>query len=177
MDKQAKGGHPPKWWTNVIKDIERAVNAGRRTFKEPGIVIGFSENDKAERYGVLVRMRNGDVGYYSGKEEVLPPMGSRLKGDLPSPESIIKEPAFESFVFEVIREKVKLIPRIWLRRIIKKMVEGKPITMEEDLKPFPEWVLLPGSRRKDKSLIDLLYRATRYEGLKGLERYNDKADI
>ena len=27
--------------------------------------------------------------------------------------------------------------------------------------------------RKDKTLIDLLYRATRYEGIKGLARYND----
>jgi len=169
-----KGGHPPKWWVKVIKDLEQATKVSQDTFKTPGIVIGFSENSDGEKQGILVRLKNGEVGYYSGKGD-LPPVGSKIKNDLPLPEVIVKEPKLISFVFEVIRGQIKLLPNLWLRKVLTKMLEGKPVTMVDDLKPFPDWVKLSVKMKKDKALIDVLYRVTRYEGLKGLERFNDKA--
>jgi hypothetical protein len=77
-------------------------------------------------------------------------------------------------VVEVIRQNVSLIPKLWLRGIILKILKGVPITPKQDLKPFPVWIALyPAEKKQDKELIDILYRVTQYEGIKGLARYND----
>jgi hypothetical protein len=172
---EKKPAHPPKWWAKAIKDLERAVAASTRSFQIPGTVLGYSEDNEGEKRGIIVRLDNGECGYFS-KERLsqIPMVGAIIKKGLPEPEVIVKEPLFDAFVFEVVRERVKLIPPIWLRKVIAKMASNQPITMGEDLKPFPEWVFLPQKLKKDKALIDLLYRATAYEGLKGLERFNDK---
>ena len=174
--KSRKPTYPPKWWTMVIGDIEKAVANAKADFNTPGTVIGFEDPNGPDGgiTSIFVRLDNGEVGQYPIKEGAISPLiGSVLKGNLPEPEAIIQEPQLAAYIFEVIRSRINLIPALWLRKIVQKMVTNKPITLKEDLKPFPEWVKLSAEKRQDKVLIDLLYRATQYEGLKGLLRYND----
>lgn len=176
MNTSTKPKHPPVWWTKVIKDIERVVASARLSYDTPGLVIGTEESDTATV--ISVRLPDGAVGHYDlPKEHKAPLIGSKLKNIPLEFADDGKEPSLQTFIFEVIRQEVKLVPRIWLKRIITKMVEGRPITIREDLKAFPEWVLLSPKIKKDKTLIDILYRVTKYEGIKGLSRFNDKSDI
>jgi hypothetical protein len=177
---------PPKWWANVISDIERSISAARTSIHHPNIILGTEAEDIDEPQkitGYLIRMPGGKVGFYSAetikrslkiKRDI--PVGIKIPIPLPEPDELRDEPKIEAYVFEGIRENVKLIPKLWLRRIIIKIVNGKPITIKEDLIPFPKWVLLPFDKREDKALIDVLYRATRYEGVRGLARFNDILD-
>jgi len=169
---------PPLWWTKVIDDLEKASVAAQKSFNIPNMVVGITQsNDDGEVTGYLIRQEDGSIGYYpSGEIPHKLPVGVKIKGKLKPAKSQHPEPEIASYAYEVIRENIRLIPRLWLRRVLEKILGGKPITMKEDLKPFPEWVLLPTDKRKDKTLIDLLYRATRYEGVKGLARYNDIFD-
>jgi len=174
MEKEKKGTLP-KWWTNVIKDLEIATQVARKSFVRSNVVVGAIPDDiTGLSIGYLIRLEDSRVGYYSaettGKNL---PVGSHIKGELPEPERVEEEPLIESYIFEVIKENVALIPRMWLNKVIRKIVNGQPITKKEDLKAFPEWVLLPVDKRSDKVLIDILYRVTRYEGMKGLARFND----
>ena len=170
---------PPVWWTKVIGDLEKASIAAQKSFKIPNMVIGITQSQEDGTItGYLIRQKNGSVGYYSITD--VPhklPVGFKIKGELKTPFSMYPEPTIASYAFEVIRENIRLIPRLWLRKILGKILSGNPVTMKEDLKPFPEWVLLNPQKKKDKALIDLLYRVTRYEGVKGLARFNDLADI
>lgn len=172
MEKTSKGTLP-KWWTNVVGDIERAVAAARESFNTSNVVIGIDTDNDGSPIGYMVRLPN-EVGYYPidtiGHEL---PIGVKLRGEIPAAEYTAEEPPLESYIYEVIRENVVMIPRMWLRKVIGKIVKGQPITKKEDLKAFPEWVLLPTDKKADKELIDILYRVTRYEGIKGLARFND----
>jgi hypothetical protein len=169
---------PPIWWTKVIDDLEKAAVAAQKSFKVPNMVIGITQSSlDGSITGYLIRQEDGSIGYYASEE--VPhklPVGVKIKGKLKKPSKMYPEPDIASYAFEVIRENIRLIPRLWLRKVLGKILGGEPITMKEDLKPFPEWVLLPKPKKKDKTLIDLLYRATRYEGIKGLARFNDLAD-
>jgi hypothetical protein len=166
---------PPLWWTKVIDDLKKAAIAAKKSFKTPNMVVGITQsNDDGSITGYLIRQEDGTIGYYPSEE--IPqklPVGVKIKGKIAQAKSHYPEPEIASYAYEVIRENIHLVPRLWLRKVLGKILGGKPITMKEDLKPFPEWVLLPAEKRKDKTLIDLLYRATRYEGIKGLARYND----
>ena len=166
---------PPKWWTKVISDLERASLAAQKSYKIPNVVIGIETNDATgSTIGYIIRMNDGNVGYYPQKDiKKHLPVGARIKGNLPKPQKVIDEPLIESYAYEVVKENVALIPRLWLRKVIGKIIQGEPITMKQDLKAFPEWILLPADKKVNKDLIDLLYRATRYEGIKGLSRFND----
>lgn len=177
MEDSRKKKIPPSWWVKVINDLERASLAAQRSFKTPNTVVGITEDSEGETTGYLIRHQSGGIVYYTASEvKHALPVGAKLKNDLPEPEYEVEglpEVTIESYAFEVIRENINLIPRLWLRSVLGKILQGKPITMKEDLKAFPAWVLLPADKKDDKTLIDLLYRATRYEGLKGLKRYND----
>jgi hypothetical protein len=165
---------PPQWWLKVIKDLEKAALAAKKSYYQPRVVIGNIEEEDGNITGYLIRLENGDVGYYAAKD--IPkdlPTGVRLTGKIPKPDSIKEEPKIESFTFEVIRENIKLLPRIWLNRTLKKILGGQPITMKDDLRAFPEWISISFDKKTDKDLIDILYRVTQYEGLKGLSRFND----
>jgi len=165
---------PPKWWANVISDIERATQAAKVSFNDTNIVLGTETDDTNNILGYLIRVSDKSIGYYSvDKIKRKLPVGSKIKNKLPEPEEKREEPKLEVYIFEVIRENITLIPKMWLRKVIDKIVNGKPITIKEDLVPFPKWVLLPLDKREDKALIDILYRATRYEGIRGLARFND----
>jgi hypothetical protein len=178
MEETSSKKVPPIWWTKVINDLEKAVFAAKKSFYDPNIVINVDVNlDDSVILGYLIRLQNGDVGYYkisSIKQQL--PVGARIKGKLPKPDMVVNEPEIISYTYEVIRENVLLMPRLWLRKILMKIFNGEPIVMKEDLKAFPEWVLLSPELKKDKALIDILYRVTRYEGLKGLSRFNDKSN-
>jgi len=166
---------PPKWWTNIISDLERASLAAQKSYDKPGVIIG-KDTDKYNSditIGYYIRLDSDKVGYYPVKNsDKTFPVGAKLKGELPKPTDIIDEPPIESYIYSVIKERINLIPSMWLRKIIGKIVAGKPITPKEDLRPFHSWILIPVDKRS-KALIDLLYRAVEYEGLKGLYRFND----
>ncbi len=174
MDRPSKR-NPPLWWTKIVKDLERAALAARKSFEIKNTVIGITSCDTTgETSGFLIRLANGKVGYYDAKEvNQKLPVGSRIKGVLPECQIEVQEPSIESYTYEVVRENILRVPRIWLRKILNKILNGEPVTIKEDLKPFPEWVLLPIDKKEDKVLIDILYRVTRYEGLKGLARFNE----
>lgn len=168
---------PPDWWLKVIKELEEASLAAKSSFVQKNTVLELDTDNHSNTLGYLIRMPDGQVGYYPA--ESIPhrlPMGVSVKGKLPTPEKIVDEPSIESFTFDVIRENIRLVPRMWLRKVIGKILTGKPVTPKEDLKAFPQWVLLPLELKQNKVLIDLLYRAASYEGLKGLARYNDLVD-
>ena len=165
---------PPKWWSKVISDIEKIVASSGPLFQTPKTIIDIPRDEEDNIIGVVVRLENGGAGFYPASKKISPKVGYAIKNKLPDPAVEVKEPDFSRFVYELIRERIRLVPPIWLYKIIKKMTSNKAIT-KDDLKPFPEWVLLSPENKKDKQLVDLLYRAASYEGLKGLERFNDKA--
>lgn len=121
-------------------------------------------------------MNNGEVGEYPkqalGGRKL--PTGVKLKSNLPEPTNVVLEPNQEVFTFEVLREQIKLIPRLWLNRNISLLMHGKEIQPPAS---FQAWVLLPPDKKKDKALIHLLEVAVQYEGLRGLARYNDYASL
>ena len=174
MEVASKTKVPPVWWTNVIKDLEKAAIAAKRSFKEPNTVLG--ERTDGEDSFYLIRLKNGKVGLYpkSDMKKTIP-LGVKIKGHLPEASEIIDEPPIFHFAYQVIHSNAKLIPALWLIGVLRKILQGEAITAKDYLMPFPEWIHLPKETKEDKNLIDLLYRATRYEGIRGLTRYNDLA--
>lgn len=169
-----KTSPPPKWWLSVIKDIEKAALAAKNSFMTTNTVLGKSSSDTDELLGYYIRQQNGKVGFYSIKDLKRPlPIGVVIRGALPKPQAISEGPLISSYIFNTIKDNVNMIPKLWLSKVITKIMSGEPVTPKNDFKDFPEWVQLPPNLKKDKALIDLLYRAVRYEGLKGLSRYND----
>ena len=161
----------PKWWLNVINDITRITASAQNSFKEPGVVLEISE----ENDGVAIRLSNGTIGFFKGKG--FPKLGDIIQPkDLPEPNKIIHDQDVEllSFITGVIQERVNLIPKIWLNGVVSKLLKQQPVTIEDYGKRFPEWVLMSTKNRSDKELVDLIYRATSYEGLRGLMRFKDK---
>jgi hypothetical protein len=165
---------PPKWWSKVIKDLEKAVASAQGSFRKPGTIIGYVDTDAYQKDGLLIRLPKGDVGFYKiqDKAEVIPTTGNVIKGELPEPDRVVGEPDISSFIFEVIRERIKLVPQIWLKNIIKKMLRSEPIIYDNS-KTFNEWVMLNPAQKKDKELLRILQAIVKYEGLKGLSRFND----
>jgi hypothetical protein len=160
------------WQKKVQEDLERLVSLAEESFKTPGVIVGYLEKDnRKSKY--MIRMANGDVGLYPRK--VLGDRdlhtGLKIKNKLPKPETIVSEPDLAVFIFEVLKEQVNLVPRLWLRTSVTKILEGGKANIT---KPFNEWVLLPVEKRGDTKLIELLEKAVEYEGLKGLVRYNDQ---
>jgi len=175
-ETNSKKGGPPIWWTKVINDLEKAVMASKRSFIEPNVVIKNEMNNDGETIAYLIRLGNGDIGYYPA--EKFPkrvPVGSRIKSKLPTPAKIVQEPDIASYTYETLRDNVRLIPRMWLMKVLQKIHQGQAITQKDDMQSFKDWVLVARPRKKDKRLIFLLSQVTAYEGLKGLARYNDLA--
>ncbi len=160
------------WWDKIKCDLDKAVQAAQKSFKAPGVIIGFTGDE--EKTGYLIRLNNGEVGVYSkhilGKRDL--PTGVKIKSNLPNPKNTVIEPQAETFTFEVLREQIKLLPRLWLKGNIKLLLAG------EDIKPvqnFDKWVLLTPEKKQDKQLLGLLKTVVEYEGLRGLARFNDYA--
>ncbi len=163
----------PRWWIRVKKDLEKATSTAQKSFKTPGVIIGFlEENEKKTSY--LIRLNDGDVGVYStdvlSQKELS--TGIKIKSNLPDPENVVQEPDKETFTFEVLREQIKLLPRLWLKRNIDSLMRGEDIQCPTS---FSTWVLLTPEKKRDGTLIKLLKIAVEYEGLRGLARYNDYA--
>ncbi len=160
------------WWDKIKIDLEKAVQAAQKSFKTPGVIIGFTGDE--EKTGYLIRLNNGEVGVYSkhilGKKDL--PTGVKIKSNLPNPRNTIIEPEIETFTFEVLREQIKLLPRMWLKRNIALLINGAEIQIPSD---FNKWVLLSQKDKEDKKLLSLLEMATEHEGLRGLARFNDYA--
>ncbi len=165
-----------KWWSMVKVDLEKAAAAAQKSFMTPGVIIGFEEDDtgNGNKKSYLIRLKSGEVGEYLphilGKKDL--PTGVRIKSDLPEPMNIVIEPDPESFAFEVLREQIKLLPRLWLMRNITSLLNDKEI-IEPDA--FHRWILLSPERKKDSALINMLETVVNYEGLRGLARFNDYA--
>jgi len=165
---------PPQWWSKVINDLEKAVVAAKKSFNDPKVVLHAELDSEGKIAGYKIRLPDKKVGFYpSGNLKGTPPVGSVIKADLPEPEKLVDEPSMSSYTYGVISYNIRLVPKLWLNTTITKIFKGEPITMKKDLRPFPVWIALPAEKKQDKSLIDLLYRATRYEGLKGLARFDD----
>jgi len=174
--KTKSNSSPPKWWLNVITDIEKSVIASRKSFVEPNTVLSNKMDDDGNIVGYYIRQQNAKIGYYSSKQfksEI--PIGVVIKGTLPKPQTTDKEMTISSFIIGTIHSNVPMVPIMWLTGIVRKIIEGEPIKFPEDFREFPDWVSLNIELKRDKQLIDLLYRVTRYEGLKGLSRFNDLA--
>ncbi len=157
------------WWYKVKMDLDKAIQAAQKSFKTPGVIIGFTGDEK--KTGYLIRLNNGDVGVYS-KEilgEIDLPTGVKIKSNLPEPKNVVLEPSQEEFAFEVLREQVQLLPRLWLKKGVANLMDGNEIVPPED---FGKWVLLPPEKR-DTERIALLKAVVSYEGLRGLARFND----
>ncbi len=162
-----------KWCIKIKEDLEKALETARISFKTPGVIIGFEE-DNSKKTGYLIRLNNGDVGVYPihilGKKELQ--TGIKIKSNLPNPKNVVQEPSQNIFTFEVLREQIKLLPRMWLNRSIISLAKGEDIDCTNS---FNSWVLLPPNKKKDLTLIKLLKMAVEYEGLRGLARFNDYA--
>jgi hypothetical protein len=174
MSDKRTNSTPPKWWTNVIADIEKAVVVSKKSFIQPNTVLSSKLGSEGEILGYYIRQESRGIGFYSMedlKHEL--PVGDVIRGKLPKPRSILEDMSISSFITETISSNIRLVPIMWLSKTVNKIVSGVAIQFPTDFREFPSWVALPISRKKDKTLIDLLYRAVRYEGLKGLARYND----
>ena len=166
----------PVWWTNVIRDLERAAMAARKSYAEPRTVISVIRDNDDNILGYIIKT-NTSVAYYSMAEvnRVLP-IGSKIK-NLPEPK--VKDAheeyvaTLENYAYEIISDNVKLVPKLWLRFTLNKILNNKPVTVKKDFTKFNEWVLISKENKKDTRLIDILYKVTQYEGLKGLARFND----
>jgi hypothetical protein len=170
----------PLWWVKVVRDIERAISASREAFMVPGTILGYSGDTEDNREQIYVRLENEKIGVFDSTlfgDRIK--VGAVIKGTLPPPENLLTETDISeaSFAFETIREHVRLVPPIWLRKVIRASINGEEISWANFFKPFPEWVFLPKKVKRNKALINALYGATAFEGLKGLARYNDLAGI
>lgn len=165
----------PLWWTKVYRDLKSAAAAAKKSFITPGVVIGFNVDDNDQKIQYLIRMPNGGVGLYDkkalhGKDL---PTGVRIKSSMSDPEMMVDEPDRDAFAFEVLREQIQLLPRMWLKRNITLLLNNSHVNRPN--LSFSDWVLLSPSKRKDRYLTNLLESAVKYEGLKGLARFNDYA--
>ena len=169
MEKQS-----PLWWSKIYLDLKTAAKAAEKSFTNPGVVIGFVE-DQDDKISFIIRLESGEAGYFSkemfGNRDL--PTGAKIKKNLPQPEKIVEDPDSSAFAYEVLREQIKLLPRLWLKRNIEALISGKDI--QEPKLTFNEWVLLSPKKRRDRHLVNLLESAVKYEGLKGLARFNDYA--
>ncbi len=174
-----KQEHLPLWWHRVIKDIKRACESSRRSFLTPNVIIGFTESDGSKRTGYLIRVSDGEVGYFPisliGKKQL--PVGAKIKSKLPQPEFLVKDPQREIFIFETIREQVKLLPKVWLKKVIKMILAGENHKINSTYREFSAWVLLSKKHKNNTYAIAAILKAIEFEGLKGLARYNDLYDI
>jgi len=160
----------------VIGDLEKATHVAKKSFTTPGTVIGFEEDDNGKKTSIYIRLSSGEVGLYeNGDGAKMPLVGSRIKGKLPDPDNIVLEPELSAFLYEAINERVKLVPKLWLKSVILKLIDNQPILESDCKKEFKSWVLLDAKYKNDDDLLHVLYTSVSYEGLKGLERYNDKA--
>ncbi len=159
-----------KWWDKITNDLYKAVIAAQKSYRTPGVIIGYTGDDV--KTGYLIRLKNQEVGVYKkhilGKNDI--PTGVKIKSNLPEPKYTVLEPDVEIFTFEVLREQIKLLPRLWLKKSIKLLMKGEGLSPVED---FDRWVLLPQKKKLDKELLSLLELVASVEGLKGLARYND----
>jgi hypothetical protein len=166
----------PIWLIKVKRGLELAVKAARSSFYKEGVVIGFTEDDSGNKTGYIIRMSDkNEAGYYSkeivGNKPM--PIGVRVKNRLPEPEMLMIEPELGTFIYEVLREQVKLVPRIWLRRQIRLLLDNQEMSLEET--SFKKWVLLSQEKKENIELIKVLEAVTKFEGLRGLARFNDYA--
>ncbi len=163
----------PLWWQKVNSDLTKAVFSAKKSFNNPGVVVGFT-GDIDDKKDFLVRLPDGNIGLYS-KDNIGNdlPTGVKIKNNLPDPDSIQLEADLDSFIFEVLREQIKLLPRMWLKRSISLLLNNKQLKVPKIT--FSDWVLLSRTKRQDRYLTNLLESGVKYEGLKGLSRYNDYA--
>ena len=170
-----KGERPPIWWVKVSGGLTSSVRAAKLSFYTAGVIVGFEEEDN-QKIGYIIRLNDEEVGYYSketlGNKDL--PIGVRLKNRLPEPETIVDSPQLSTFTFEVLREQIKLVPRMWLKKQIDLLLNNQKILPPQN-PSFKNWVLLNSDKKKDRYLINLLEAAVKYEGLKGLSRFNDYA--
>jgi len=167
-----KKGNPPAWWVKVITDLERAVMASKKSFNNEKIVIKSDLDDQGNIEGYYIRLKNG-VGYYPA--DMFPtdiPVGSKIKSTLPKPKKWVPEPEIISYTYQTIRDNIKLIPRLWLYRIVRKMHTGSPITPKDDFRNFKSWILLEKKRKQDIKWLNTISQRISHEGLRGLARYN-----
>jgi len=173
-----KMGTPPKWWSSVVSDITKLIIMEQELYTTPGIILEakYRDSDTELEYpiGYLIRMDDGRVGFYNTKRSSPKlKVGSKISDKLPKPTSLVDEPQLKFFIFRTLISSLALMPRLWLIKIIDKILKNEPITFDEDHIPFNLWVMIPLDKRNDKELIDLLYKAVSYEGVKGLYRFND----
>ena len=179
IKKKEKGSFKiPKWYKKVVKQLCSAVNDLKKRSLEEGTVLGrIQESDnfiirgKSGIYVIsLISSDSTDSESFVGKnigpqktwsDEIL----EEFKGNV---DKIIID-----FIFEVIKENISLVPRLWLWDAIHKILNNSCSELDNIYKPFNKWILLPLDKKKDVDLIDLLYKATSYEGLVGLYRYNN----
>ena len=163
----------PLWHKKIVDDIARVIATSRVIFEQPGTVLRkIYENDELK--GIIVLLPNGQQGYFTlPNKNINISTGAKLQ-IIPEPEVIVQPVLFEKFVHDILRERVLLLPPVWLYKAIKKILNGEEFATK-DLKRFPDWIFISPELKKDRQLIDILYRVTQYEGLRGLERFNDKS--
>ncbi len=165
----------PLWWLKISRDLRMASKTAARSFEDPGVIIGFEADENDTKINYFIRLNTGKVGSFSrkslGNKDLL--TGIKIKNTLPEPQEIIDDPDIGTFTFEVLREQIKLLPRLWLKRNISLLLNNKEINAPS--MTFSNWVLLSPKKRQDRYLTNLLESAVKYEGLKGLARFNDYA--
>lgn len=160
-----------RWWQQVTTGIANAVKIGKRSFYEPGSVLGAKTDDDNKIVGFIVRDKSRTPRFIPiGKLKRPLDVGSKVDMNFDKYETH-EEPEMVSFIYGAISNQVKLLPKLWLHKIIKKLLNGEPIT-EDDFKPFDQWVKLPVELKQDEELIELLYRAANYGGLEFLSKFN-----
>ncbi len=167
----------PRWWSNIIRDLEMACQESKKSFMRPFVVIGTTEEDDTMKVtGYIIRLPGGEAGYYPayklGKKNI--PVGSKIKkgSELPEPEFLVKEPNRESFILKTTRGQVKLIHPMWLHKTITAIVAGRKDQITGSDKDFTQWVKLPPVVKGDKEMMAVIKKEVEKYGLLGLAKFN-----
>lgn len=184
----------PKWWLLVNTGINAAIAAGRKTYDEPGVILGEihdSENN-LEAYVVRDRSRTAKLlnADFVGPKGLT--IGSKIiHGKLPLIDMDDKavEPTLNDYIHKVITKQVHTIPKLWLRKTIKNRLAGAPMTEKDyrafqvfdtkdlsqkeiDFRIFQKWILVPLSKRGNRPFNEMLLRVLEVGGLKYLSKFN-----
>ena len=92
----------PQWSKRVEKDLKNTINAAERSFKMPGVIVGFNEDDNGEKMNYLIRLTDGEIGVY--QKHILGQKnfhtGIKIRGRLPEPKTVAAEPNISSFILK-----------------------------------------------------------------------------
>lgn len=167
----------PLWFRSTVAGLVNACENYRIRYRTAGVILGFNENQEGRKIGYLIRLGDGNVGYFTKKSltDKELPTAMKVKGILPEPHHIEEEPEYVSFIFQTVREQVKLIPLLWLKSVLQDILSGNSKTeiYEKRFIEFKRWVKAPEELKRNRKKMEVIRLLLEIEGPNGLTKCND----